>query len=63
MVLPNQLSNQASYNHTYPQILFHLWHNEYAKVSQKNIHRLEHAVKSKIKYCENGLNMIAKNES
>lgn len=44
-------------------IQFHLWHNEYAKVSQKNIQRLEHAVKSKIKYCENGLNMMVKNES
>lgn len=44
-------------------IQFHLWHNEYAKVSKKNIEKLEYAVKSGIKYCENGLNMIAKNES
>jgi glycosyltransferase involved in cell wall biosynthesis len=44
-------------------IQFHLWHNNYAKVSLKNIERLENAIKGQIKYCNNGLSTMTENES
>jgi hypothetical protein len=44
-------------------IQFHLWHNEYAQVSLKNIERLENSIKNSIKFCENGISLMDRNES
>ena len=44
-------------------IQFHLWHNEYARVSLKNIERLENAINDSIQFCENGISLMENNES
>jgi glycosyltransferase involved in cell wall biosynthesis len=43
---------------------FHLWHNENARttIGQNNI-ILENAINSKSQWCENGINIIVKNEN
>ena len=44
-------------------IQFHLWHNEYAKVSLKNVERLENAINNSTQFCDNGISLMDNNES
>ena len=45
-------------------IQFHLWHNENSRLSLKrNDAMLEDAINNCIQWCENGINLIEKNES
>jgi glycosyltransferase involved in cell wall biosynthesis len=45
-------------------IQFHLWHNENSKISLKrNDAILDYAINNCIKWCENGINSIKKNEN
>ncbi len=45
-------------------IQFHLWHNEYSKLSiEENNEMLNYAINNSIQWCENGINSLDKYES
>ena len=45
-------------------IQYHLWHNESSKISlEKNDEILVNTINNQVQWCENGINLIEKNES
>ena len=51
-------------NVRFKAVQFHLWHNENSRISlKKNDEILNNAINNHIKWCENGMNSINKNES